>query len=258
MGFLKQPIKLLQKQDPARIGSIPGVKLFARFQSRQDLYIAGVHGKHEGGIHGRAAEGAFSVIVAGRYEDDVDYGDIILYTGEGGHSRASEMQYQDQDWVRGNLALKHSCATKRPVRVIRSHVLRSKYAPASGYRYDGLYRVTNAEQVTGKNGHAVCRFVLERIPGQAPLPGPGWSGAASSSSRGGSVEDDLEEEDNKPPVAGPSRQPVAAPRKRVAQKKKPSADLGGIQFKYEGSDSPPRPIKRESGFGPAPPLPGFR
>ena len=47
----------------ARIGSIPGVKLFARFRSREDLYIEGVHGKHEGGIHGRAAEGAFSVIV---------------------------------------------------------------------------------------------------------------------------------------------------------------------------------------------------
>ncbi|KAJ3541960.1 hypothetical protein NMY22_g3696 [Coprinellus aureogranulatus] len=213
MGFLKERIKGLQKQNPARIGPIPGVKLFARYENRAQLYIAGVHGVHEGGIHGRAGEGAFSVIVAGRYEDDEDHGDIIYYTGEGGHSRQTEMQIKDQEWTRGNAALRFSCHTKKPVRVIRSHVLRSKYAPSSGYRYDGLYQVINAEQVIGKNGHAVCRFVLERLPNQAPLPGS--FGVNTSRLSSSSLEEEEEQDTSTTAAAaGPSTSRVAAPRKQ--------------------------------------------
>lgn len=34
-----------------------------------------------------------------------------------------------------------SAETKNPVRVIRGYKLKSPYAPAEGYRYDGLYVV---------------------------------------------------------------------------------------------------------------------
>jgi len=55
--------------------------------------------------------------------------------------------------------------------VIRGHRLRSLYAPASGYRYDGLYRVTEASQKPGKSGHIICVFRFVRCAGQTPLPG---------------------------------------------------------------------------------------
>lgn len=37
--------------------------------------------------------------------------------------------------------MQKSCETKNPVRVIRGYKLHSGYAPAEGYRYDGLYTV---------------------------------------------------------------------------------------------------------------------
>ncbi|KAJ2918136.1 hypothetical protein MD484_g2244, partial [Candolleomyces efflorescens] len=242
MGFLKERIKHRQQRDPAKIGALDGVKLFSRYENRKELYIAGVHGITEGGIHGQQGRGAFSVVIAGRYDDDEDHGDIIIYTGEGGHSRDTEMQIRDQDWVRGNAALRTSCARKLPVRVIRSHVLRSKYAPSSGYRYDGLYRVTQAEQVIGKHEHAVCRFVLERLPDQAPLPARGMFDSSSV----------------RRPRPGPSeastssaahvKQPPSIPSLKVESAstskpptKKPAFTSHGITFKFAGGDSPPRP-----------------
>ncbi len=39
-----------------------------------------------------------------------------------------------------------SSETKKPVRVIRGPKLRSPYAPAEGYRYDGLYTVEKVEE----------------------------------------------------------------------------------------------------------------
>ncbi|KAF6746887.1 PUA-like domain-containing protein [Ephemerocybe angulata] len=246
MGFLKRSIKNLQKREPTKFGAIKGVEVFSKYASREDLFIEGVHGVAEGGIHGRANEGAFSIVVAGRYDDDDDRGEIIYYTGEGGHSRTSELQIKDQEWVRGNAALRTSKQRNLPVRVIRSHVLRSRYAPASGYRYDGLYKVIKAEQIVGNSGHAVCRFILERLPGQGSLPGDGGSVASSS----------------RPPVSSsstsslPRRDPVlAAPKRSIAKMRKgkarESAEIGGIQFKYEGGTSPVKtePVASSLGLG---------
>ena len=36
------------------------------------------------GISGGAREGADSIVVSGGYEDDEDYGGVIVYTGHGG------------------------------------------------------------------------------------------------------------------------------------------------------------------------------
>ncbi|KAF6756902.1 PUA-like domain-containing protein [Ephemerocybe angulata] len=253
MGFLKRSIKNLQKRDPTKIGAIKGVELFSKYASREDLFIEGVHGVAEGGIHGRANEGAFSIVVAGRYDDDDDRGEIIYYTGEGGHSRSSELQIKDQEWVRGNAALRTSKQRNLPVRVIRSHVLRSRYAPASGYRYDGLYKVIKAEQIVGNSGHAVCRFILEvrtLVPHarQGSLPGDDGDvkRPVASSSR--------------PPVSSsstsslPRRDPVlAAPKRSIAKMRKgkarESAEIGGIQFKYEGGTSPVKTEPVASSFG---------
>lgn len=83
-----------------------------------------------------------------------------------------------------------SVVTKKPVRVIRGFKGRSAFAPAEGYRYDGLYTITKAWldvgawssrfddglgpdfplPVAGESGFKVCRFALIRMDGQSPIP----------------------------------------------------------------------------------------
>lgn len=47
------------------------------------------------------------------------------------------LQVQDQKWEQGNVALRTSCQTGMPVRVMRG----SKLDGAVRYAYDGLYKV---------------------------------------------------------------------------------------------------------------------
>jgi E3 ubiquitin-protein ligase UHRF1 len=44
----------------------------------------GVHGPWVGGIHGSERMGAYSVVLSGGYDGDVDDGDEFTYTGSGG------------------------------------------------------------------------------------------------------------------------------------------------------------------------------
>jgi len=99
------------------------------------------------GIHA-GPEGAYSISLAGGYEDDLDLGDCFTYTGEGGRALKgtdgtknlrTAPQSKDQTLTRGNLALSLNVQTRRPLRVIRGHKLRNKYAPEYGYRYDGKH-----------------------------------------------------------------------------------------------------------------------
>jgi putative restriction endonuclease len=53
--------------------------------------------------------------------------------------------------------------------VCRGHRLDSRFAPKSGYRYDGLYRVESYWGEKGRDGFQVYRFRLERLPGQAKI-----------------------------------------------------------------------------------------
>ena len=101
---------------------------------------------------------------------------------------------------RGNLALKISVDTGKPVRVLRGYKLKSPFAPESGYRYDGLYKVFAAlrshpvssrlttccdlsaaiKQVVkywlgpGLSGFNTFKFVFQRLPDQEPAP---WTNA---------------------------------------------------------------------------------
>ncbi|MDY3345684.1 YDG/SRA domain-containing protein [Riemerella anatipestifer] len=133
------------------------------FNTRIDLSIAKVHKPTQAGISGSQEEGADSIVVSGGYEDDEDLGDIIIYTGHGGRSNESKYQVADQTLTRGNKALAISCEKKLPVRVIRGAHKNSKFAPESGYRYDGLYYVTDYWHEKGKSGFIVWRFRLEKV-----------------------------------------------------------------------------------------------
>jgi hypothetical protein len=67
--------------------------------------------------------------------------------------------------TRGNLALVRSEERGLPVRVIRGAHRGSPRAPATGYRYDGLYAVSEHWSEPSVNGPLVWRFVLEKADG---------------------------------------------------------------------------------------------
>ena len=139
-------------------GNISNVKIGNVFNSRQELREAGIHAPTMAGIWG-AQEGAYSIVLSGGYEDDIDELDYILYTGQGGQDVAGGKQIADQEFTKGNRGLQLSCQYQLPVRVSRGFQI--KNGPVSGYRYDGLYYVTKYERTEGKRGFYICRFHLE-------------------------------------------------------------------------------------------------
>jgi len=139
-------------------GNIKEVNIGDVFNSRKELREVGIHAPTMAGIWG-AQEGAYSIVLSGGYEDDIDELDYILYTGQGGQDVAGGKQVSDQEFTKGNKGLQLSCQYKLPVRVSRGFQI--KNGPISGYRYDGLYYVTKYERLKGKRGFYICRFYLE-------------------------------------------------------------------------------------------------
>ena len=146
-------------------GHVAGVAEGAVFASRAALSRRGVHAPLRAGISGDQDEGADSVVLTGgAYEDDEDFGDEVIYTGHGGRSQKTGGQVADQTLTRGNLALARNRASGRPVRLVRG-VRRTSALPAGlVYRYDGLFRVAEFWQETGRSGHVVWRFRLVKAP----------------------------------------------------------------------------------------------
>ncbi len=76
-------------------GEIQGYPEGTIFDSREAPSKAGVHRPTMAGIPGTAEDGADSIVLSGGYEDDLDFGDEIVYTDHG------------QEFVPGNTDLAH-------------------------------------------------------------------------------------------------------------------------------------------------------
>ncbi|NTS76320.1 HNH endonuclease [Catenovulum sp. SM1970] len=139
-------------------GEIEGVTPGDQFENRIALREVGVHRPNQKGISGSAFEGADSIVLSGGYEDDEDYGDVIIYTGAGGQK--NNKQVSDQELIGVNLALAKSKIEKLPVRVVRGHKHKHELSPVKGYRYAGLYDVESYWCETGKSGYKVYRYKL--------------------------------------------------------------------------------------------------
>ena len=100
-------------------GHVPGVPVGAKFAGRGELAACGVHVQIMCGIDCRARQPATCVVVGGGYGDDVDEGDTIQYTGQGGQCSSTKRQITDQRLERGNAALALNAALRCPVRVVR-------------------------------------------------------------------------------------------------------------------------------------------
>uniref|UniRef100_A0A8C5KNB7 E3 ubiquitin-protein ligase UHRF n=1 Tax=Jaculus jaculus TaxID=51337 RepID=A0A8C5KNB7_JACJA len=173
-------------------GPIPGIPVGTMWRFRVQVSESGVHRPHVAGIHGRSNDGAYSLVLAGGYEDDVDHGNYFTYTGSGGRdlsgNKRTAEQSCDQKLTNTNRALALNCCAPindregaeakdwrqgKPVRVVRNMKggKLSKYAPAEGNRYDGIYKVVKYWPEKGKSGFLVWRYLLRRDDKE---PGP-WT-----------------------------------------------------------------------------------
>uniref|UniRef100_A0A5B6YJ20 RING-type E3 ubiquitin transferase n=1 Tax=Davidia involucrata TaxID=16924 RepID=A0A5B6YJ20_DAVIN len=156
---------ILAENDPERK---QGVLVGESWEDRMECRQWGAHLPHVAGIAGQSEYGAQSVALSGGYEDDEDHGEWFLYTGSGGrdlsgNKRTNKTQSFDQKFEKLNEALRVSCRKGYPVRVVRSHKeKRSSYAPETGVRYDGIYRIEKCWRKVGIQGFKVCRYLFVR------------------------------------------------------------------------------------------------
>jgi putative restriction endonuclease len=154
-------------------GELDNVAVGQVFDDRSAAAAAGVHRAPQSGIVGYGnGQPAESIVVAGGYEDDEDYGDLIIYTGEGGNDPNTGKQIRDQEMTKGNLGLTRNIDTGIPVRVVRSTSSTGRGGP---YRYDGLFLVTEVAREKGKSDFFVFKYRLEAVLGveassNRPLP----------------------------------------------------------------------------------------
>jgi DUF2075 family protein len=145
---------------PGVIGAVAAVVIGSLFPNRKALREAGIHRPLQAGICGTGETGAESIVLNGGYEDDIDSRDEIIYTGHGGNDPSSGKQVADQTLTGTNLSLVRSCEWGLPVRVVRGWREPGGLGPKAGYRYDGLYRVSEYWEERGRSGFKVWRYRL--------------------------------------------------------------------------------------------------
>ncbi|KAJ0042602.1 hypothetical protein Pint_17999 [Pistacia integerrima] len=137
------------------------------FQWVTEMNVIGLHSQFLSGIDYLKIDGkviAVSVVASGRYSNNVNYSDVLVYSGQGENPALKrKQQLEDQKLERGNLALKNSMEEKTPVRVVR---MSGRRISNKVYFYDGLYLVDRYWQERGKFGKLVFMFWLKRIEGQ--------------------------------------------------------------------------------------------
>ncbi|MDR6781922.1 putative restriction endonuclease [Pedobacter africanus] len=154
-----------------QFGQIIGIGEGQIFKDRKALAAAGIHRPLQAGIDGNKKDGSSSIVLNGGYVDDEDLGNVIIYTGHGGNDPNTKRQVADQSWdSSGNRGLLISEMHGLPVRITRGAGHKSKYSPSNGYKYDGLYLVTQHFYEIGKDGFRICRFRLEKLSSISPLP----------------------------------------------------------------------------------------
>ena len=145
----------------------------------------GAHRYQEAGICGNEREGAQAVVMGKPHDPfdpyaDRDEGDTIYYVGTAAKARRpmegdDANDEGDDDGEARTYATKAtellftSIDTQNDVRVFRSSKLPkvNPYKPPSGFRYDGTYKVVEA-QLLGSN-RSIYTFKMVRNPNQGPI-----------------------------------------------------------------------------------------
>lgn len=141
------------------------------YADRKEVMYAGLHDNWVPGISGDPAEGCDCIALNLGYADDEDHGDWILYTGAGGRDSRTKRQIENQEISHHhNAALVYSEEAALPIRVVRGPRGERPYAPASGYRYDGLYKVVRHWAERGRDGFRIWRFHLVKLTDDEAFP----------------------------------------------------------------------------------------
>ncbi|TFK68927.1 SRA-YDG [Pluteus cervinus] len=152
---------MAEKYSPGVLSGPQEFKPGTIYADRDAVCNSGVHNHHQSGVYAKDGM-AESVLLSGAYLDDEDKGDTIIYAGTGGQDKRGNA-IDDQKHEAANVALIASYEDKRYIRVIRSEKCRSRYAPRKGYRYDGLYMVTDYEYRKGISGYMRFFFTLKKV-----------------------------------------------------------------------------------------------
>ncbi|KAE9599717.1 hypothetical protein Lal_00046123 [Lupinus albus] len=162
--------KGIRANSKKNIGAVRGVEVGDIFYFRIELCLVGLHAPSMAGIDYIGTKTsqeeeplAVSIVSSGGYEDNVEDGDVLIYTGQGGVSK--EKGASDQKLERGNLALEKSMHRGNDVRVIRG-LTDLAHPTGKVYVYDGLYKIQNTWVEKAKNGFNVFKYKLVRCPGQ--------------------------------------------------------------------------------------------
>ncbi|CAL0332769.1 unnamed protein product [Lupinus luteus] len=151
-------------------GAVSGVEVGDIFYFRIELCLVGLHAPSMAGIDYIGTKTsqeeeplAVSIVSSGGYEDNVEDGDVLIYTGQGGANK--EKGASDQKLERGNLALEKSMHRGNDVRVMRG-LTDLAHPTGKVYIYDGLYKIQNTWVEKAKNGFNVFKYKLVRCPAQ--------------------------------------------------------------------------------------------
>ena len=153
-------------------GPIRGVDVGDIFADRRALHERGVHRDIRRGICGSGipGQGAESIVLSRGYEDDVDFGEVIYYTGQGGRDPETGRNVEHQEFTGLNKSLSLNVESRQPVRVVER--------VTEGFQYRGLFSVDDARLTEGRSGVIICRYDLFSIAGSAPLPATSQQRAA--------------------------------------------------------------------------------
>lgn len=239
-------------------GKVPGVPVGKHWRYRIHVSEAGVHRPPVSGIHGKATDGCYSICMSGGYEDDIDEGDEFTYTGSGGRdldgNKRTAGQSKDQQLTRENLSIALNCPAHKgcakctearacdackarwregkPVRVCRSEKAKGTYAPKSGIRYDGLYKVVDFWPEKGRSGFIVWRYRFRRDDDE-PAP---WTEEGKAR---------IAEEGLDRPEEGSPRKPApATPTKPKHAKKEASGSESSSSDESDESESDSKKKKK--------------
>ncbi|KAJ7535281.1 hypothetical protein O6H91_12G026100 [Diphasiastrum complanatum] len=165
----------LRINEMKRVGPIPGIEVGDQFFFRIEMLVVGLHMQVQAGIDFIVAKEskfsepvAVSIVASVGYDYDLNEGDTLIYTGQGGNVHKDDKIQEDQKLVRGNLALRNSHRQNLPVRVIRCYGKKNRKSDKI-YTYDGLYQVEKIWNEKGRSGCLVYKFCLQRLCGQPQL-----------------------------------------------------------------------------------------
>ncbi|KAL9538175.1 hypothetical protein MBANPS3_011135 [Mucor bainieri] len=173
------------------VGAVPGVHVGQTWATRSLMAEWGVHRSSVMRVAGNGRVGAVSIALTYGVIEDPDDGDEFICSGVGGFPRHksvfSNAELDSQELTRSNLYLALTCNTpvdpvrggralnwrkSQPIRVCRSSVLKAlhpEFAPAEGFRYDGIYKVVRywpyKEPATG---HIIWKYLLKRDDPEMP------------------------------------------------------------------------------------------